>query len=467
MSKSIENPLGYEKIDVLLAKQSVPAAIGFLIMSLNSIVDTIFVGRWIGADAIGGITVVMPITFFIAAIGLAIGIGGGSIISRALGAEDHEKAEQTFGNQILLTLVSVTFLLVVGYVFIDSLLGIFGGKGDILEPAKVYFSIVLFGTPFLAWAMMTNNVIRAEGRAKVAMLTMVFSAIINVILDPIFIIYLDLGMEGAAWATTIAYFSSAAYTLYYFLSGRSTIKIRTEYIRIFNGITREILALGGVTLARQGSVTILSAVLNLSLFKYGGEMAVSAYGIISRLMMFSLFPVMGIVQGFMPIVGFNYGAKNFLRVRETLKQSMIFGTLIATTIFLSFYFFPEYVVGVFTSDAELIQITPGALVLVYMAMPLITLQLLGSAYFQAIGKARPALFLTLTKQGFFLIPLVLILPRFFGLDGIWYSFPISDILATTITIIFLLKALASIGKTEDKRSNIKIPQKRELVESEL
>jgi len=438
------NVLGTEPIKKLLLKQSVPAGIGFLVMSINSIIDTIFVGHFVGATGIAAIAVVLPISFFISSIGLAIGIGGASIISRALGKGDKIKAGKTFGTQIVITIGMALLLLACGYIFREFVLDLFGGKGTILEPSKVYFNVVLFGTPFLAWAMMSNNVVRAEGKPKVAMMVMVLPAIINIILDPILIIGFNMGLYGAAWATTIAYISSATYVLVFFLRGKSEIKLASGYYRIHPDIAKEIFQIGGVSLARQGSVTILIIVLNQTLFRFGGETGVAIYGIISRLMMFSLFPVMGVVQGYMPIVGYNFGAGSNNRVIETVKTAIKYGTGLACVIFFVVVFFPTMIVRSFTNDANLLAIAPHALRMVFLALPLIALQLIGSSYFQAIGRPGPALLLTLTKQGFFLIPLVLILPRFFDLEGVWYSFPIADVLSTIITALFLNIALKKL-----------------------
>ena len=438
------NVLGSEPIGKLLIKQSVPAGIGFLVMSINSIVDTIFVGHFVGSIGIAAIAVVMPISFFISSIGLAIGIGGASIISRTLGAGNPERAGKTFGTQMVMTLGASLVLLVAGYIFQESVLSAFGGKGTILVPAKVYFNVILFGTPFLAWAMMSNNVIRAEGKPRIAMMAMVLPAIINIILDPILIIGFNMGLYGAAWATTIAYIVSAAYIVIYFLRGKSEIQFKKKYMILDAPIAGEIFSIGGLSLVRQGSVTLLIAILNQTLFKYGGETGVAIYGIIARMMMFSLFPVMGVVQGFMPIAGYNYGAKSYIRVTETVIKAVKYGTGVALLVFTLIILFPTAIVKIFTTDEMLIRLAPRALVLVFMAIPLITMQLIGSAYFQAIGKPLPALLLTLLKQGIFLIPLVLILPYYFDLNGVWYSFPIADILSTLITVIFLKRALDSL-----------------------
>ncbi|MCB0588455.1 MAG: polysaccharide biosynthesis C-terminal domain-containing protein, partial [Phaeodactylibacter sp.] len=250
MNRSQE--LGTRPMGQLLAKMAIPASVGILVMSIYFIVDTIFVGRWVGTLGIAAITVVMPITFFISSIGMAIGVGGSSIISRALGADNNRKACHTFGNMASLTLLIVMTVLLAGSFFKEPILTLFGANGDIMEPAKVYFDIILVSVPGLAWAMMSNNVMRAEGRPKMAMLTMMVPAIANLILDPILIIWLDMGLAGAAWATTISYYLSAIFALWFFLSGRSELHLYRSSMILEAPLVREIFSIGFVTLARQG-----------------------------------------------------------------------------------------------------------------------------------------------------------------------------------------------------------------------
>ncbi len=433
--------LGKESISKLLIKQSAPASVGFLIMSIYSIVDTIYIGHWIGPLGIGAITVVMPISFLISSIGMAIGVGGASIISRALGSRDRKRALKTFGNMVNTTLHFATLLMILGFIFDDQILHVFGGKGEILPYANEYFRVILIGVPFLAWAMMSNNVIRAQGRPKVAMLVMVIPAIINIILDPVFIIVLNMGLAGAAWATTISYIISAGYALYFFLKGDSEISFIIRYFKLEFSLIKEIFGIGSITLARQSSISLLIVVLNHTLFSYAGEMGISVYGIVNRVMMFALFPIIGIVQGFLPIAGYNYGAKSTDRVKSSINTSIRYAMVLASGILILIFIFSDTIVAAFTTDTVLIKESSFALVFVFMMSPLIAVQMVGSGYFQAIGKALPALLLTMTKQGFFLIPLVLILPTIFGVNGIWYSFPIADILSAAVTWIYLQREI--------------------------
>jgi putative MATE family efflux protein len=436
--------MGIMPIPRLLLQQSLPAAIGILMMSINMVIDSIYVGKFIGSIGLGAIAVVLPISFLISALGMSIGVGGASIISRALGAKNEERAFITFGNQTIMTLGLSITVVIISTFFIDEIIGIWGGKGDLLIPAKEYFMTLLPGVPFLAWAMMSNNVFRAEGQPKIAMFTMLIPAFINLILDPIFIIWLDWGLFGAAAATSIAYISGGTFAFGYFLFGSTQMNLNPTYLKPDWGIMKEIMQVGGVTFIRQGTYSLLAIVLNNSLFHYGTEMAVSSYGIISRLMMFINFPVFGLTQGFIPIAGFNFGSKEWERVKEVLYVAIKAGLLIATTIFLILAFFAPQIVGVFSNDQVLIDQTYPAMRIVFLLTPTLIIQLLSSAYYQAIGKALPALILTLLKQGIFLIPLVLFMPLYFGLDGIWYSFPIADLLTTIVSAIFIRKAMQQL-----------------------
>jgi putative MATE family efflux protein len=439
MNKTNSSNLGIEPISKLLFKQALPASIGILVMSLNILIDTIFVGQWIGSIAIAAINVVLPVSFFIAALGMAIGIGGSSIISRSLGSENIQKAKYTFANQITLTILITVSFVFIGLYFIESIIPLFGGKGGIYEPSKIYYTIVLYGVPFLALSMMGNSVIRAEGKPKFAMYALMIPSVGNIVLDIVFIKYLDMGMAGAAWATTGSYVLCFVFIFWFFASDKSELKIKTHHLSLKKPIVKEITSLGSITLARQATVSITYLLMNNILYNYGGEVSVTAYAIVGRMMMFSLFPVYGITQGFLPIAGYNFGAKNFERVKEVIYLAIKYASFFATLVFLVLMIFPEEITKVFTSDVDVIRETPAAMRWVFLATPIIAIQLIGAAYFQGIGKAKTGLILALLRQGILFVPLILILPLFFGEMGAWISFPISDFLATIITGIVLIR----------------------------
>lgn len=432
--------LGTQDIKKLLMKQAIPASVGILFMSVNILIDTIFVGQWIGSLAIAAVTVVLPITFFISSLGMAIGVGGGSVLSRALGANNKEKALVTFANQIMMTFFVASLFVLLGMFFSADMLLLFGAKGAIVQPATEFFFPIILSVPFLALCMMGNNIIRAEGKAKFAMYAMIIPAFVNIILDVVFIKIMNLGMVGAALATSISYFMCFLFVLWFFVY-KSELKLELKHFKFNFPIVKEITELSFVTFSRQGVISILSIILNHTLYTYGGEHSLAVYGIISRMLMFALFPVLGITQGFIPIAGYNFGAKNYERVKESIQISIKYAALLAAVIFVFILFFAKPIVAVFTTDPKVIAETPNALRWVFAASPIIAIQLIGAAYFQAAGKAKKALFLTLSKQGFFLIPLVLILPNFFGIFGVWVSFPIADVLSTLITGFFLKKEM--------------------------
>lgn len=432
--------LANKSIKSLLIKQAVPASVGILFMTINILIDTIFVGRWIGPLAIAALTVVMPLTFLISSLGMAIGIGGSSVLSRALGADNKEKALNTFAHQIIMAFGLASVFVITGLFFSNEMLYAFGANGDIAEPARIFFIPVLLAVPFQALAMMGNNVVRAEDKARHAMTAMILSALGNLIMDVLFIKVLDMGIFGAALATATSFFIAFAYLVWFFIY-KSELRLQLKHFKWHNKLAGEITSLSFVTFARQGVIGVLAIILNHTLFEEGGEHAVTVYGIISRMLMFMLFPVLGVTQGFLPISGYNYGAGNYGRVRESIFTAIKYAGALAIVIFAVILIFAKPIVAVFTKDPSVIEDTPGALRWVFAASPIIAVQLIGSAYFQAAGKATKALLLTLSKQGFFLIPLVLILPHFFGIFGVWVSFPIADILSTLITGLFLKKEM--------------------------
>ena len=448
MSKNISEEkssyLGVDPIPRLLLRQALPAAIGFMVMSVNMVVDTFFVGQYIGELAIGAISVIFPISFLFSSIGMSIGIGGGSIVSRALGEGRKEKALLSFNNQITLTILLAIIALIVGLFLKIPILNAFGAKGGIMPLAISYFNIVLLGIPFLALSMMANNNLRAEGKAKVAMVALLIPSVLNIFLDYIFIDIMNWGIEGAGWATSISYIGCAIFIAYFYISGKGELKVIPQLFKIDIKIISEIFSIGSVNLVRQGTISLLAVVLNNTLYYYGnlkggmgGEIAISVYGLATRMTMFALFPLIGIAQGFMPIAGYNFGAKKYERVSKVINTALTSGVIIASFIGGLLVFGADLIPHFFTKDQKLITFAPNAIFWIFSSTPIIVFHLIPPSFYQAIGKAKPALFLTLIRQGVFLIPLVIILPRYFGIEGVWYSYPISDILSAIICYSFL------------------------------
>lgn len=433
--------LDQEKIPRLLLKLSVPATAGMIVMSLYNLVDTIFVGRGVGTLAIGGLTIVMPLQMLIFAMAQTFGMGGSSVLSRALGAGDSEKANITFGNLVGLTLMLSMFILLIGYGFPRSILYVFGGQADIMPYAYEYFIWVLAGTPFLNFAMVFNSVIRAEGNARVAMNTMIVAAAINIVLDPVFIFTFEMGVKGAAIASVISQVITFFYILYYFSGKRSVFKFKLHNLKPDAEIVREVFALGATSMGRHGAGSVLAAILNHSLFSYGGGVAVAVYGIINRLLRVVFMPMFGLVQAFLPITGYNFGAKKYDRVLQTFRISGRWSTYMSTALFILLMFFARPVLNVFSTDESLLQQGQFALRMIILLVPIVGIQIIAAGYFQAIGKAIPSFILALSRQVFFLLPLVLLLPLRYGLDGIWYSFPLADLLSATTVAVFTIPEL--------------------------
>lgn len=425
--------LANENIKTLLIKLSAPAIVGMIVQALYNLVDTIFVGKVVGVLGIGGITIAFPIQMIIMAIASTVGIGGASIISRSLGAKDYIKAEKTLGNVFSLVFICSILITVFGSLYINPLLKLFGATYEIIPYANDYLSIILLGSIFYMFSIASNNLVRAEGNAKVAMITMLISAIINIILDPIFIIVLKMGMEGAAIATVIAQASTAIYLAFYYFKGKSDIKLYIKNLAMETKLVGEIFAIGSSALARQAAGSGVAIILNNILAFYGGNVAIAVYGVINRIFMFMFMPMFGVIQGLQPIIGYNYGALKFDRVKSALKLSVIFMTVISTLAFISLLAFPEFFISIFNKDKDLIEMGTKAMRIVVIAFPTIGFQIVGASMFQSIGKALPSIILSMTRQVVFLIPFVLILSNIYQLDGVWYAFPTADILSFVVT----------------------------------
>ena len=437
--------LADEKVGRLLVNLSTPAMVAMLVTALYNVVDTIYIGRGVGPMAIAGITIVFPIQMLVMAIAMMVGIGGASVISRALGAGDYEKANTTFGNVLLSIVIFGLSLAFLGNIFIDQLLALFGASDTILPYARDYARIILLGTVFFSFSMSSNNVVRSEGRAKVAMTTMLISAILNIILDPIFIFGFKWGIKGAAAATVISQIVTVLYLAYYFYSGKSSLTLHLRNLRLKKGIMREIVVVGSPSLVRQLSASVMIVVINNTLRVYGGDISIALFGIMHRMLMFVSMPLFGIAQGMQPIVGFNYGAKRYDKAKRVLALSIKATTIVSTVGAIFLISFSKIIISIFTKDPELIRMGVPAVRIFIMSLPVFGFQVVGSTLFQAIGKAREALFLTVSRQ-IFLIGLILVLPRLFKLTGVWMTFPLTDFVFFFVTLLLYLPQLREFDR---------------------
>ena len=441
MAKDIHKMLGEEKIGRLLLSLSLPATIGMLVQAMYNFVDTIFVGRGVGSMGIAGISISLPVQIFVMAFAQMFGIGGASVISRALGERDHEKARRAAGNVMVFSVAFGLVMTLLGQFFLDQLLIMLGASEAIIPYAREYLGIILLGSAFFSFGMAMNHVVRAEGKPKIAMAAMLISAVLNIILDPIFIFSLNLGIWGAALATVLSQAATSIYVLFYFLSGKSLLRISLRSLIPEWRIMRETVSVGLSAFSRQVAGSLLAVVLNNSLVFYGGDIAVAVYGVINRLLMVFIMPMFGVNQGFLPIVGYNYGARKMRRARESVKLASAVTTMIALFSSIVMFLFARQLISIFTDETELIESTIYALRIVILATPTIGVQVIASGMFQALGKALPALFLSLLRQIIILIPLILVIPRFLGINGIWISFPLADLIAFAISLVFYLREL--------------------------
>ncbi len=444
--------LGTQNIGKLLIRLSVPATVAMLVVALYNVVDTIFVGRGVGTEAIGGLTIAFPFQIIVMAFAGMIGFGTASVVSRNLGSGNRERAYTAAGNAFTVSIGFGLLTTMLGYALLDPILRLFGATPVLLGYAREYLSVILAGSVFITFAMATNNIVRAEGRATVAMLTMVLGAVANMILDPVFIFGLKMGIRGAALATVISQFLSFLFLLFFYLSGRSSLKIRPLHLKPEGSVLKEIFALGVPAFIRQGGMSLVLILVNNLLGRYGGDIYISVFGVIFRILHFVLMPLAGLVQGFQPITGYNYGAGNYGRVRYGVRLALLISTALAALGFLLLSLLTAPIFRIFSTDLNLIRAGTPVLRVVVLIVPFIGIQMIGASYFQAVGKARPAFFLGLSRQFILLLPMMLLLPLAFGLWGVFAAFPTADFLSTLVTGLLLWKDVRSLGVSAPTRS---------------
>ncbi len=435
MSESNTNRLATQNIGKLIWEFSIPAITGTIVMSLYNVVDRIFIGQGVGPLAISGLALTFPFMNVLLAFGMLIGAGAASRISITLGEGETEKAEKILGNALTLTFLITGSVVLLSYIFMEDLLHFFGGTEKTTSYAMEYMKIIIPGNLLAALFFGMNNIIRAAGHPKKAMHSIVVAAMLNIILDPVFIFVLDMGIKGAAIATVISYFIGSVWNVYHFLGKKSTLKLRKINFKLDKKIIYSIISIGMSPFSMQIAASLVIIIINTILLKHGGDLAIGAFGILNSLLILILMLIIGLNQGTQPIVGYNFGAKLYSRMFATLKQSAIIATIITVTGFLVFMFFSEAVVSVFSTDERLQQIAANGLKITVIMFPVVGFQIVVANFFQSIGKAKIAIFLSLTRQFIFMIPCLLILPEIFGLNGAWASLSVSDGLSTIVSLL--------------------------------
>jgi putative MATE family efflux protein len=443
-----QNILDDDRIGRLLLKLSLPAFFGIAVMTLYNVVDTIFIGHYVGPLGIAGLSIVFPVQMLSMGSGQMMGMGGASLISRLIGANNIPRAERTLGNAIISSIVLSALVTIVGLSNIDFWCRLIGASETILPYARDYMQIILIGMVFMTIAMTLNFLIRAEGNARVPMTGMFIGAISNIILDAIFIIPLEMGVKGAALATVIAQLISVIYFASYYLSGKSFIKFHLRNLIIEWNILRAILAIGIASFARTLAGSLSAILVNRMLVAYGGDLAVSALGIILRILMFAIMPGIVIGQGLQPILGFNYGAKRYDRAVRVIMIAFAAATACCVVVFMVIYFVPEPFIRIFTSDSKLVALSSYAAKRIFLVLYLIGFMMVGSIIFQSIGKVVQSFITAISRSVLFLIPLIFILPRFWQLNGVLMAFPITDALTFMLTLILIIPQIRELRNAD-------------------
>jgi len=433
--------LGKERLFPLLIRMSLPAAVAMIINALYNIVDTIFVGQGVGPLAIAALAIAFPIQIIVSSFAQAIGVGSASIASRRLGEKRPESAVQVAGTAYASVLVITIYLVVLVVALMDPILRLFGATEGILPFAREYLSYVVGGFFFFSLSMCMSTLIRAEGHARISMTGMIVGAVLNMILDPVFIFGFHTGVKGAAIATVISQMAACTYFFSFYLRKRSFIRISRKDLRISFGCLKEISALGIPAFVQSAGMSLLALVINNTLGRYGGDEAIAIYGMVHRLISLIIFPVLGVAQGLQPIAGYSYGARDFHRVRTGLITAILTAFTVSLFGFLIMELFPQLCVRMFTSDEALCVSGTPVIRIMGMFIPLAAVQITGSTFFQSIGKPKESFILGLSRQFLILIPIVLVLPRIMGVSGIWYAFPLADFISATLTIGLLLQEM--------------------------
>ena len=443
--------LGEKKISKLLWDYSIPAITGMLITALYNIVDSIFVGHGVGAVGLAAVTIAFPIMIVFMAFGMLVGVGSTTLVSIRLGQKNQAEAEKILGNAFSLSVIISILLSAAVLLLLNPILAGLGATEDVLPLARNFSQIIVLGNVFMFVGFGLNNIIRAEGNPKIAMMTMIIAAVLNVLLNPLFIFGLGLGIRGSALATVIAQVVAACWVVGHFLRPKAYLKLRLENFFLDRAIVHEIVKMGSSVFFMQIAASLVVSLFNYTLVSCGGQIAVAAMGVISRIHMLILMPVFGISQGAQSIIGYNFGAQNYERVRKTVKLAALWATAVSTAGFAVVLLFDVYVVRLFSDDPMLIEIGSGGLKLFLCMLPVVGLQVIGAAFYQATARPMYALLLSMSRQVIILIPLLLILPRFLGIQGVWLAGPVSDFGSSLLTVFLVIPALRKLKTTDSLR----------------
>lgn len=440
-----------ESISKLLIKYSVPAILATMVTSLYNTVDRAFIGSMenVGALAISGLGITMPLFTILGAFCVALAVGGSTNVSIKLGQGNKEEAEKVIGSTVALELAVGIIMVLVGALFLDKILYAFGASNDTIKYARDYMSVIFAGAWFNLPGFALNSCIRGEGNPKLAAKMMIISCILNIILDPIFIFVFDMGIKGAAIGTVISQLFICTWSTYYFTLGNSNLKLRLKNIRLNSKLIKIILAIAATPFFMELSTGSIHLVTNKILRIYGGDLSIGAMTAVTSISLLFLMPIFGLSQGMQTIIAYNHGANQPERARKILLMGILYGTIILIIGFILVRLFPEVFVGIFIKDENLMKMAVEGININLITLPLVGVSVLGSVYFQSIGKAKISMFLSLLRQVIILIPVIIMLPKVYGLKGVWASQPIADVLSMFIVGLFLYNEL--------KKDKISVP----------
>ncbi len=441
--------LGTENIGKLLKQYALPAIIAQTASSLYNMVDSIFIGQGVGPLAISGLAVTFPLMNLSTAFGTLVGAGAATMLSVLLGQKNYKAANKVLGNVVSLNVIIGIIFMAVALIFIDPILYFFGASENTLPYAKEYITIILIGNVITHLYFGLNAAMRSSGSPKKAMGLTIFTVIFNAILDPIFIFWLDLGIAGAAWATVIAQTAAMFVVLHHFNDKKRPFHFEKGIFRLDMRVAKDSLSIGMGPFLMNAAACLVTLFINQQLRKYSGDLGIGAYGICNRFVFMFAMICMGFNQGMQPIAGYNYGARQYSRVKEVFWKTAKLATIMTTLCFIFGMFLPKAAVGIFTHDEELMNLAAKALRIMTMVFPIVGFQMISTNFFQSLGMVKKSVILSLSRQILFLLPLLYVLPLWFEDTGVWMSFPISDFLATLLTIFMLRRLFKKFSQLKD------------------
>jgi len=441
--------LGTEKIGKLLKQYALPAIIAQTASSLYNMVDSIFIGQGVGPLAISGLAVTFPLMNLSTAFGTLVGAGAATMLSVLLGQKNYKAANKVLGNVVSLNIIIGVIFMAIALIFIDPILYFFGASENTLPYAKEYMTIILIGNVVTHLYFGLNAAMRSSGNPKKAMGLTIFTVVFNAILDPIFIFALDMGIAGAAWATVIAQTIAMIVVLRHFNDRTRPFHFEKGILRLDLRVAKDSMAIGMGPFLMNAAACLVTLFINQQLRKYSGDLGIGAYGICNRFVFMFMMICMGLNQGMQPIAGYNYGARQYSRVKEVFWKTAKLAMVMTTLCFVFGMFFPEAAVGIFTHDEELMSLSASALRIMTTIFPIVGFQMIATNFFQSLGMVRKSVILSLSRQILFLLPLLYLLPMWLGSDGVWMSFPISDGLATLLTIFMIGRLFKKFSQLKD------------------